>query len=79
MKRFFVALLLFAVSIQFAQGIEWIKANYTKKEYKIQMRDGVKLFTSVYTPKDTSKTYPIIMIRTPTRLRHTEKINFPLT
>lgn len=65
MKRFLAALLLFAASIQFAQGVEWIKANYTKKEYKIQMRDGVKLFTSVYTPKDTSKTYPIIVVRTP--------------
>jgi len=29
------------------------------------MRDGVKLFTSIYTPKDTSKTYPVMMQRTP--------------
>jgi hypothetical protein len=31
-----------------AQGLEYIKANYTKYEYKIPLRDGVKLFTSAY-------------------------------
>jgi putative CocE/NonD family hydrolase len=34
-------------------------------EYAIPMRDGVKLFTSVYAPKDKSVTYPILMTRTP--------------
>ncbi|RLD36055.1 MAG: hypothetical protein DRI73_01415, partial [Bacteroidetes bacterium] len=28
--------------------------DYEKFEYKIPMRDGVKLFTSVYVPKDKS-------------------------
>jgi uncharacterized protein len=42
-----------------------IKANYTKYEYLIPMRDGVKLFTSVYVPKDQSKPYPFLMERTP--------------
>jgi len=42
-----------------------IKEKYTKAEYQIQMRDGVKLFTSVYMPKDTSQKYPMIMQRTP--------------
>ncbi len=42
-----------------------IKAQYTKYEYRIPMRDGVKLFTAVYTPKDTSHTYPFLMMRTP--------------
>ena len=31
----------------------------------IEMRDGVKLFTAVYSPKDKSKEYPILMVRTP--------------
>jgi uncharacterized protein len=44
---------------------DYIKANYTKYEYMIPMRDGVKLFTSVYAPKDDSQTYPIMLIRTP--------------
>ncbi len=45
----------------------WIKANYTKHEYRILMRDGARLFTSVYTPKDASatQTYPILLRRTP--------------
>jgi uncharacterized protein len=42
-----------------------IKARYAKQEYQIAMRDGVKLFTSVYIPKDTSRKYPIMMQRTP--------------
>jgi len=32
-----------------------VKANYTKSEHLIAMRDGVKLFVSVYVPKDTSQ------------------------
>src|SRR5438874_20633 len=48
-----------------AQGLEYVKANYTKYEYRIPMRDGVKLFTAVYVPKDTSKKYPILLNRTP--------------
>ena len=35
-----------------AQGLEHVKANYTKYEYRIPMRDGKRLFTSVYVPKD---------------------------
>ena len=38
---------------------------YTKYEYRIPMRDGVKLFTVVYVPKDRSKPYPFLMQRTP--------------
>ena len=44
---------------------EYVKANYNKFEYEIPMRDGIKLFTSVYVPKDSSKKYPIMMDRTP--------------
>ena len=42
-----------------------VKAHYTKAEYRIPMRDGVKLFTSVYIPKDASQKYPFLMQRTP--------------
>lgn len=44
---------------------EHIRANYTKYEYLIPMRDGVKLFTAVYVPKDDARTYPLMLIRTP--------------
>lgn len=43
----------------------YVKDNYTKYEYEIPMRDGKKLFTSVYVPKDQSKKYPFMMDRTP--------------
>lgn len=43
----------------------YVKDNYTKYEYEIPMRDGKKLFTSVYIPKDQSKKYPFMMDRTP--------------
>jgi putative CocE/NonD family hydrolase len=44
-----------------------VKAHYTKYEFRIPMRDGVRLFTSVYVPKDASpqKLYPFLMTRTP--------------
>ena len=47
------------------QGLDEIRATYTKYEYNVPMRDGVKLFTSVYVPKDRSHTYPILLNRTP--------------
>ncbi|HEV2206686.1 MAG TPA: CocE/NonD family hydrolase [Candidatus Acidoferrales bacterium] len=45
---------------------EWsVQDHYTKSEYRIPMRDGVRLFTIVYAPKDTSQTYPFLINRTP--------------
>ena len=46
---------------------EFVKANYTKHEFMVPARDGVRLFTSVYVPKDASATnpYPIMYDRTP--------------
>jgi putative CocE/NonD family hydrolase len=50
-----------------AQGTDYVRAHYTKYEYRILMRDGVRLFTSVYVPKDAGgeKRYPILLTRTP--------------
>ena len=50
-----------------ATGATFVRENYSKFEYRIPMRDGKKLFTSVYIPKDVfsdGKTYPMIMQRT---------------
>lgn len=44
---------------------EFVKANYTKYEYRISMRDGVHLFTAVYVPKDSGEKWPIMLTRTP--------------
>ncbi len=46
-------------------GAEYVKANYTKYEHQIAMRDGKKLFTSIYVPKDDSQKWPIMFDRTP--------------
>ncbi|MDY0780193.1 CocE/NonD family hydrolase [Tenacibaculum sp. IB213877] len=43
----------------------FVQDNYTKKEVQITMRDGVKLHTTIYSPKDKSKTFPILLQRTP--------------
>lgn len=47
----------------------YVKAHYTKYEFKIPMRDGVRLFTAVYVPKDSSKKYPFLILRTPYSVR----------
>lgn len=70
MKQLTFLLLFFTALSSFAQNqpaggdAAYIKANYTKTEYQVPMRDGKKLFTSVYVPKDQSKTYPFMMDRT---------------
>lgn len=61
-------LLLVALScpaVAKAQEDAEVKAGYVKSEQMITMRDGVKLFTSIYVPKDTSTKYPIMLNRTP--------------
>lgn len=65
MLRRTLLLVLCSCSVLFGQGIDWVKANYAKQEVMIPMRDGVKLFTAIYSPKDTSKSYPFIMVRSP--------------
>jgi len=54
-----------AAGAQRGQAAESVQATYTKFEYRIPMRDGVKLFTAVYVPKDRGTTYPILLTRTP--------------
>jgi len=51
----------------FAQNSDsiWIVNNYVKIEKKITMRDGIKLFTSIYVPKNNSEDHPILITRTP--------------
>ncbi|MFH1747631.1 MAG: CocE/NonD family hydrolase [Planctomycetota bacterium] len=45
--------------------VQYFRENYDKHEYRIPMRDGVRLFTTVYSPKDTRQSYPLLMRRTP--------------
>ena len=66
-KLLFLIIFLLISTISFAQtGEEYdVAANYVKREVDIVMRDGVKLHTTIYAPKDRSKEYPILMTRTP--------------
>jgi putative CocE/NonD family hydrolase len=62
-----VSFLLFIVSALFAQPASegaYVKEHYQKFEFQIPMRDGKKLFTAVYVPKDHSRLYPFMMNRT---------------
>jgi putative CocE/NonD family hydrolase len=54
-----------------------IRSRYTKTVLHIPMRDGVKLFTIVYAPKDTSHAWPVLMFRTPYGIGSYEENSFP--
>lgn len=67
LKSFFVFLLVaFSVTL-FAQNEDstWLVNNYYKIERMVPMRDGIKLFTSFYIPKDSAEKHPFLMTRTP--------------
>jgi predicted acyl esterase len=45
---------------------DYVRAHYAKYEYRIPMRDGKRLFTAVYVPKDAAQgPYPFLINRTP--------------
>jgi len=46
-------------------GADLVRSTYTKYEYMVPMRDGARLFTAVYAPKDDSRRYPFLITRTP--------------
>lgn len=49
-----------------AQDAEFdVKANYVKREYMVPMRDGVRLYTIVYTPREQTQEQPVLLFRTP--------------
>lgn len=62
-------LLVLKAAATFAQDSQqlenYIRLHYVKSEHMVPMRDGVKLFTTVFAPRDTSRSYPILMKRTP--------------
>jgi len=61
------ALLLYNISAT-AQPHEdslWLRNHYRKLEQNIPMRDGIRLYTAIYTPRDTTHPHPILLLRTP--------------
>ena len=67
MKRILILALILIPMIGKPQNPDstWIVNNYHKIERTIPMRDGVKLFTSIYIPNDLSEDHPVLMTRTP--------------
>ena len=65
MKQYLFCLFIFYTTVSFAQNANYVKENYTKIDTTITMRDGIKLYTIIYVPKDSSQRYPILMQRTP--------------
>lgn len=53
------------VTAQLQPDSAWLANNYTKEEIMIPMRDGVKLFTTIYAPKNSAGKNPVLMMRTP--------------
>ena len=68
-------LLLPAFSVLVLGGLAWrqvlrpgqsdTQAHYAKHEFRVPMRDGVRLFTQVYVPRDAGRSYPFLFMRTP--------------
>jgi hypothetical protein len=58
------SLLLAAAPLLSAQGVDWVRSHYQKEEVQIPMRDGVKLFTAIYTPRTRTGPLPILLQRT---------------
>ncbi|MEO5602600.1 MAG: CocE/NonD family hydrolase [Cyclobacteriaceae bacterium] len=78
-KNFWIVVLLMAFDAGLAQSQTqvdsmYMRKHYDKVEFRIPMRDGKKLFTLVYVPKDKSRTYPILLNRTCYNV--TEKDNY---
>lgn len=69
MKTIICFLLIFGFIIPASARINpdslYFAQNYSKAEYRIPMRDGVYLYTVVYSPRDVSVPYPILLNRTP--------------
>ncbi len=71
MKKYFLVAFASIIASGFASSQKvnadsvWVMNNYYKIERSIPMRDGVKLFTSMYVPKDTMHKHPMLMNRTP--------------
>ncbi len=80
-RRYGIAGFLFLIllSLLHAQRDDIIRSNYAKHEYQIPMRDGKKLFTAVYQPKDTSRAYPIMLHRTPYSVAPYGEDNYPFS
>jgi putative CocE/NonD family hydrolase len=65
MKNLIILTLAFITSWNVFAQENYVEEHYNKEEVYITMRDGIKLHTTIYSPKDSSQEYPILMQRTP--------------
>jgi len=66
-KSILILVFCFLLHLAHAQNNDsiWVVNNYTKIERQIPMRDGIRLFTTIYIPKDSTEKHPFLMTRTP--------------
>src|SRR5438046_1451394 len=55
----------------------YLREHYTKFEHMVPMRDGVKLLTTVFAPKDDSEPHPILITRTPYSVKPYSEDRYP--
>ncbi len=78
MRAVLTSLLMVAAFTSVAQNEpSYVKEHYNKMDTTIKMRDGIKLYTIIYTPKDATKLYPFLMERTPYSAGPYGKDNYP--
>jgi hypothetical protein len=59
------AAVILAGNLLLAQGAAYVRSHYDKQEAMVPMRDGTRLFTAIYTPRDHGRPYPFLLERTP--------------
>jgi putative CocE/NonD family hydrolase len=85
MKRNRITVFLFIIFLSCSASAQtqqvsretYIRNNYTKMERYITMRDGIRLFTSIYVPKDQTRKYPVLITRTPYSLNPYGENKYP--
>ena len=66
MRQLFSCFLLFAgFGVTAQTETNYVKEHFTKMDTTITMRDGIKLYTIIYVPKDATQQYPFLLERTP--------------
>lgn len=65
LRRFFTLLVAGLLAAAAACAAQPVGEFYDKAEYRIAMRDSVRLYTAVYTPRTTDAKAPFIVFRTP--------------
>ena len=66
MKKILSLVLILNSCMAVAQPVPgYVQEHYIKIDTTIKMRDGIKLYTIIYVPKDSSQNYPFLMERTP--------------